>query len=100
MQSTYGCWYQSKKPTLHHIESYLLKIGKDPASGLSREELESVIDDLPSAARWVVNKIHGVEGVLKNCDTDNDNVIHMKEALDAKHCADSCWKQMALSIFL
>lgn len=78
----------------------MMKIGKDPASGLSREELESVVDDLPSAARWVVNKIHGVEGVLRDCDTDNDGVIYMNEALSAKHCADSCWKQIALSMFL
>ena len=98
----HSCWFQSKKSSIIAVEKYLIGMNppRNPADGFSRGDVESVRRNLPAAARWVVDKIHGVEGVFADCDTNNDGVIHMKEAYLAQNCAESCWKQAALTTFL
>lgn len=100
MRCTDACWYQSKRPALRRVESYMMKNHKDPRNGLSKADLDGVVANLPAAAKWVVGRIHGVAGVMSDCDTNNDGVVHLQEALDARRCADSCWKQIALTTFL
>ena len=76
------------------------KKGLDPDKGLSRHYIEEAVRTAPKGVEWLINKVHGVEGVLKDCDLNSDNVIHMDEALKSKHCCESCWKQFGILTFL
>ena len=87
-----ACWYQSKKPALDHIRRYLQKIGKNPAFGIERCDLQSVMDGLPAAARWIINKVGSVDGVLRDCDMNKDGTITFFEGERAGHCMESCCK--------
>jgi len=97
-----GCWFQSKKGAIQRLEGYLLHMRppRNPANGIRRRDVESVRRNLPPAAKWVVDKIHGVQGVFDDCDTNHDGVIHIMEAYKSPNCAESCWKQVALTTFL
>lgn len=102
LPAVHGCWFQSKKGAIQHLESFLLHMRPphNPGNGLTHRDVESARNNLPAAAKWIVDKIHGVQGVFDDCDTDHDGVIHMLEAYDAPNCAESCWKQVALTTFL
>ena len=102
MPAIQGCWFHSKKGAIQHLENYLLHMHppRNPANGISHRDVESVRRNLPAAAKWVVDRIHGVQGVFDDCDTNHDGVIHMMEAYKARNCAESCWKQAALTTFL
>ncbi len=95
-----ACWFLSKSTTLKHIESYMQKIGENTDEGVPRNELEIIVRDAPSAVGWLVRKVHGVDGVIRDCDTNQDDVITLNEARQAKHCVDSCWKQVGIRTLL
>jgi hypothetical protein len=103
--STNACWFQSKKSAFRHITHYLKKKGMDgnpwdPSVGITRKALHHVVNDAPGAVKWIIKKVHGVDGVMKDCDANNDGFIYIDEAKKAKHCVDSCWKQLGIQTFL
>jgi len=95
-----GCWFRSKDSSLNRIKSYMRKIGKKVSHGLDRKDLNDVIRTAPAGVAWAIKKVSGVEGVLKDCDTNHDGVIHFAEAKSSTHCLESCWKQSAILTFL
>ena len=95
-----ACWLDQKEKSIKRVEWYMRKRGLDPKDGLSRHSIEDAVRTAPSSIRWVIDKVHGVDGVLRDCDLNHDSVIHMDEARLAKHCCDSCFKQLAILSFL
>ena len=105
--TSYGesCWYQSKKPAFTKIVKFLEKNGADGqpwnrSVGITHRCLEHVVEDAPSVVGWLIKKVHGVDGVFEDCDTNNDGLIFIEEAYKNPHCADSCWKQIAIQTWL
>lgn len=105
--ASYGdaCWYQSKKNAFKKIVKFLEQHGMDGQPwdrtvGVTRLCLEHVVEDSPSAVEWLVNKVHGVDGVFADCDTNGDGLIFIEEAYKNPHCAGSCWKQIGIETFL
>lgn len=72
----------------------------NPSNGLSKDNIMHAINTAPSAVSWIIKKVNGVKGVLEDCDLNGDEIIHINEARQAKHCADTCWKQVAILTFL
>lgn len=100
-----GCWYQSKHSAFQHIERFLETHGVDgedwnPSVPITRKALEGVVHDAPGAVGWFIEKVNSVDGVMNDCDSNNDGLIYIDEAKKAEHCVDSCWKQVALQAFL
>lgn len=100
-----SCWYQSKNKAFNHIHHFLTQHGMngdpwDPTIGITRNCLEQVVHDAPIAVGWLINKVDGVDGVFKHCDTNKDGLIYIEEAREAKYCVDDCWKQMSVQTFL
>lgn len=100
-----ACWYQSKDKPFRHITSFLKHHGMDgkpwdPSIGITRKCLDHVVKDAPSGIGWLVKKVHGVDGVFNDCDTNGDGLIYIDEARHAKKCVDSCWKHVAVQTFL
>ena len=94
--SSYGdaCWYQSKKTAFKKIVNFLEKHGMDgqpwdQTVGITRLCLEHVVEDAPSAVGWLIKKVHGVDGVFADCDTNGDGLIFIKEAYKNPHCGET-----------
>jgi hypothetical protein len=97
---SHACWLDQKEKSIKRVESYMVKKHLDPHLGLSKHEIIHAINTAPSGVGWLIRKVHGVEGVLNDCDLNGDDIIHMQEARRAKRCADTCWKQIGILTFL
>ena len=105
VRASTACWYQSKDRAFNHIKTFLERHGSNgqpwnPSVGITRSALDHVVKDAPSAVQWIVKKVHGVDGVMKDCDSNNDGLVFLDEAKKANKCADSCWKQIGITTFL
>ena len=93
---SHGCFYHSKKGAVEHIKQYLITEGHDLHVGISRVEMQSVLDGAPHAIKWAIQKVGAVEGVLLDCDANGDGVVTIEEVDTTGTCLDSCWKQFAI----
>jgi len=105
LASTQACWFTSRAKIVNKIVAYSnehfnAREGYNIDKGMSSEELEHALNNLPGAIKWAVKKAGGHAKVMKRCDLNGDGFITSAELRIDSDCLSSCWKQSAISAFL
>lgn len=88
LHSTGACWLYEKQATVDKIKKNLQVLDR---SSVDRQFFKDQMKKMPKIFSWAVSQI-GVEAAFKDCDSNRDGSITLKEMRETATCLDSCFK--------